>query len=69
LIFDLVAEKLNEASVYAIKTTFKKKFQIAALLGAGGLATGASIAHLVLVFQPNSSADETVTFVRFSLLG
>lgn len=40
-----------------------------ALLGAGGIATGASIVRLILVMQTTSAVDETVAFVRFYLLG
>jgi hypothetical protein len=49
--------------------TLKKKLRIAALLGAGGIATGASVIRLILVFQPDSFDNETLSFVRFNLLG
>lgn len=55
--------------VWSLQVPLKKKFRISILLGAGGIATGASIVRLILVFQPNSFADETVSFVRFNLLG
>lgn len=38
-------------------------------MGAGGVATTASIVRLVLVFSPGSFEDVTLKFVRFNLLG
>jgi hypothetical protein len=55
--------------VWSLQVPLKKKFRISILLGAGGIATGASVVRLILVFQPNSFTDETVSFVRFNLLG
>lgn len=55
--------------VWSLHMPTKKKVRIGLLLGAGGIATGASVVRLILVFQPNSFADETVSFVRFNLLG
>lgn len=54
--------------VCGLQVPVKKKIKAICLLGAGGVATGASIVRLFLVFQPNSFADETVSFVRFNLL-
>jgi hypothetical protein len=40
-----------------------------AMLGAGGIATGASVVRLVIVLSTDtSSGDETITFTRFNLL-
>ncbi|KUJ13393.1 uncharacterized protein LY89DRAFT_785111 [Mollisia scopiformis] len=66
---DFVILVLPIPLVWSLQITLKKKMKISALLGAGGIATGASIVRLILVFQPNSFADETVSFVRFNLLG
>jgi hypothetical protein len=54
--------------VWGLQAPVKKKIKAICLLGAGGVATGASIVRLFLVFQPHSFADETVSFVRFNLL-
>ncbi|CZR52684.1 uncharacterized protein PAC_02561 [Phialocephala subalpina] len=66
---DLVILLLPIPLVWSLQVPFKKKLRISILLGAGGIATAASIIRLILVFQPNSFADETVSFVRFNLLG
>lgn len=55
--------------VWTLQMSLKKRLRIMALLGAGGIATGASIVRLILVVQTTSAVDETVTFVRFNLLG
>ncbi|KAL2064727.1 hypothetical protein VTL71DRAFT_3865 [Oculimacula yallundae] len=66
---DIVILVLPIPLVWSLHMPLKKKLRIAALLGAGGLATGASVVRLILVFQPNSFDDETVSFIRFNLLG
>ncbi|KAF8849059.1 hypothetical protein BDZ45DRAFT_604934 [Acephala macrosclerotiorum] len=66
---DLVILLLPIPLVWSLQVPPKKKLRISIILGAGGIATGASIVRLILVFQPNSFADETVSFVRFNLLG
>ncbi|KAK0118650.1 hypothetical protein ONS95_007532 [Cadophora gregata] len=65
---DVVILVLPIPLVWSLKMPLNRKIQIAALLGAGGLATGASIVRLFLVFQPNDFIDETVSFIRFNLL-
>jgi hypothetical protein len=45
----------------------KKKLGIAALLGAGGVATATSIVRLVLVFG-SVAPDRTVAGIQFKLL-
>jgi hypothetical protein len=54
--------------VWGLQAPVRKKIKAICLLGAGGVATGASIVRLFLVFQPHSFADETISFVRFNLL-
>lgn len=55
--------------VYTLQMSFKKRLRIMAMLGAGGIATGASVVRLVIVLSTNTSAgDETITFTRFNLL-
>ncbi|KAG4434422.1 hypothetical protein IFR05_010088 [Cadophora sp. M221] len=66
---DVVILLLPIPLVWSLHMPLKKKLRIAALLGAGGVATGASVIRLILVFQPNSFNDETVSFIRFNLLG
>ncbi|PVH81178.1 hypothetical protein DL98DRAFT_548618 [Cadophora sp. DSE1049] len=66
---DMVILVLPIPLVWSLKMPLKKKLRIAALLGAGGIATAASVVRLILVFQPNSFNDETVSFIRFNLLG
>jgi len=55
--------------VWHLQVPLKSKLKVFGLLGAGGIATGASVVRLFLVFQPNSFDDETISFVRFNLLG
>jgi hypothetical protein len=55
--------------VYTLQMSLKKRLRIMALLGAGGITTGASVVRLILVVQTTSASDETVTFIRFNLLG
>jgi hypothetical protein len=49
--------------------TLVKKLRIAALLGAGGIATIASVFRAILVFSPDVPNNITVNFVRMTLLG
>jgi hypothetical protein len=55
--------------VWHLQVPLKSKLRVFILLGAGGIATGASIVRLFLVFPSNSFDDETISFVRFNLLG
>jgi hypothetical protein len=55
--------------IYTLQMSLKKRLRIMALLGAGGIATGANVVRLILVVQTTSASDETVTFIRFNLLG
>lgn len=55
--------------VSTLKVSTCKKVRIAALLGAGGLATIASVWRAILVWSPNAYEDITVSFVRINLLG
>ncbi|KAH7348768.1 hypothetical protein BKA65DRAFT_584630 [Rhexocercosporidium sp. MPI-PUGE-AT-0058] len=66
---DIVILVLPIPLVWSLHMSLRKKLRIVALLGAGGVATGASVIRLILVFQPNSFNDETVSFIRFNLLG
>jgi hypothetical protein len=54
--------------VWNLPITFRKKLRIVGILGAGGIATSASIVRLVLAVH-QSSTDQTVQFTRFNLLG
>ncbi|KAH7393175.1 hypothetical protein BKA64DRAFT_709527 [Cadophora sp. MPI-SDFR-AT-0126] len=55
--------------VFSLNVSIFKRIRIGALLGAGGLATIASIWRAVLVWSPTAYDDITVTFVRINLLG
>jgi hypothetical protein len=56
--------------VYRLQASFRKRLRIMAMLGAGGIATGASIVRLILVVTTNTGSDnQTITFTRFNLLG
>jgi uncharacterized membrane protein YuzA (DUF378 family) len=56
------------ATLY-LRLSWQKKMKVIVMLGAGGLATVASIARMVLVLQLRDSVDATVDIIRFNLLG
>ncbi|KAI9049556.1 hypothetical protein LZ554_006583 [Drepanopeziza brunnea f. sp. 'monogermtubi'] len=55
--------------VWSLNVPLVKKLRIAALLGAGGIATIASVFRALLVFSPDTPDNLTVNFVRMTLLG
>ncbi|CAG8952455.1 hypothetical protein HYFRA_00001202 [Hymenoscyphus fraxineus] len=65
---DLVVLILPVVLTRSLRISMEKKLKIMALLAAGGLAAVSSVVRLVLVFQPNSFDNITITFVRFNLL-
>ncbi|KAH6715269.1 hypothetical protein BKA61DRAFT_604081 [Leptodontidium sp. MPI-SDFR-AT-0119] len=69
VVTDVVVLLLPGPLVSTLKVSTCKKVRIAALLGAGGLATIASVWRAILVWSPNAYEDITVSFVRINLLG
>ncbi|KAJ5033435.1 uncharacterized protein L3040_008551 [Drepanopeziza brunnea f. sp. 'multigermtubi'] len=55
--------------VWSLNVPLVKKLRIAALLGAGGIATIASVFRALLVFSPEVPENITVDFVQMTLLG
>ncbi|KAG4430377.1 hypothetical protein IFR05_014134 [Cadophora sp. M221] len=66
---DVVVLLLPGPLVCTLKVDTCKKVRIAVLLGAGGIATIASVCRAVLVWSPTAYDDITVSFVRINLLG
>ncbi|KAH7321517.1 hypothetical protein BKA65DRAFT_568289 [Rhexocercosporidium sp. MPI-PUGE-AT-0058] len=69
VVTDVVVLLLPLPLVYTLKVSTCKKLRIAALLGAGGIATIASVCRAIFVWSPTAYDDLTVSFVRINLLG
>ncbi|KAI6715019.1 hypothetical protein JHW43_002526 [Diplocarpon mali] len=69
VITDVVVLVLPLPLVYQLNVSKIKKLRIATLLGAGGLATIASLMRAYIIFAPHVYQDMTVSFVRITLLG
>ncbi|PVH85466.1 hypothetical protein DL98DRAFT_650893 [Cadophora sp. DSE1049] len=69
VVTDVMVLLLPGPLVCTLNVSKCKRLRIGALLGAGGLATIASIWRAVLVWSPTAYEDITVTFVRINLLG
>jgi hypothetical protein len=52
-----------------LRLSWRKKVKVMVMLGAGGIATVASIARMVLVLRLPNSDDPTVDIIKFNLLG
>lgn len=67
VVSDLVILALPMPLLWSMQMPVKKKLGIAALLGAGGVATATSIVRLVLIFG-SLAPDRTVAGIQFKLL-
>ncbi|KAI6279885.1 hypothetical protein MCOR28_004387 [Pyricularia oryzae] len=57
-------------AVLHLRIPMRARFKVWSMLGLGGVATGASITRLVILFRTiRHSTDQTVDFVSFNLLG
>lgn len=65
---DLVVLALPVPLLWSLQMPLRRKLKIAALLGAGGIATVTSVVRLVLIVGP-LPPDRTVAGVQFNLLG
>ncbi|KAH9204435.1 hypothetical protein DL95DRAFT_496139 [Leptodontidium sp. 2 PMI_412] len=68
VITDLVVLIMPLPLVWSLQVTLKKKLRIMSILGAGGVATSASVVRLVLLLLPHDIADQTVSNVPLYLL-
>ncbi|KAM5369066.1 hypothetical protein ACJZ2D_009161 [Fusarium nematophilum] len=66
---DLAVLMLPIPAAVSLRMPWAKRLRVMAILGAGGIATAASIVRMVLVVRLQQSDDETVDFIRFNLLG
>ncbi|GME26685.1 hypothetical protein GTA08_BOTSDO04140 [Neofusicoccum parvum] len=66
---DLAVLVLPIPASLSLRMPMAKKLKVWAMLGVGGIATGASFVRMYLVIKLQNSTDSTVDFVRFNLLG
>ncbi|GKT67151.1 integral membrane protein [Colletotrichum tofieldiae] len=52
-----------------VAITLRMRLKVMAMLGAGGVATAASVVRMILVVHLQKSDDVPVDFIRFNLLG
>lgn len=69
VISDLIILVLPIIASWSLHMSTKKKIRVVGLLGAGGLACGASIVRLVWIITDGLSEDATHTFMRINLWG
>lgn len=69
VISDLIILILPIIASWSLHMSTRKKARVIGLLGAGGLACGASIVRLVLIIKDGLSKDSTHTFMRINLWG
>ncbi|KAK1593764.1 uncharacterized protein LY79DRAFT_589528 [Colletotrichum navitas] len=53
----------------SLRMSWMKRLKVMGMLSAGGIATAASLARMVIVIRMQETKDETVDFIRFNLLG
>ena len=68
-VIDLAILLIPMPIIGSLQMPFRKKLRIFALLAAGGVATMATIARLIMVVQIGGLPDSTVTGTQFYLLG
>ncbi|KAK2040436.1 hypothetical protein LZ31DRAFT_604224 [Colletotrichum somersetense] len=66
---DLAVLILPIPAAARLRMSWDKRLKVAAMLSAGGIATAASLARMVIVIRLQRTTDETVDFIRFNLLG
>ncbi|KZL63776.1 integral membrane protein [Colletotrichum tofieldiae] len=66
---DMAVLSLPIPVTLTLKMSWTKRLRVIAMLSTGGLATAASIIRMILVVQLQKSDDESVSFIRFNLLG
>jgi hypothetical protein len=68
VVSDMVVLALPVPLLWSLQMPVKKKLKIAALLGAGGIATATGVVRLVLIAGPLAT-DRIVAELQFKLLG
>lgn len=66
---DVIILVLPIIASWSLHMSTQKKLRVVGLLGAGGLACGASIVRLVWIIEQGESKDATHTFMRINLWG
>ncbi|KAK2034727.1 hypothetical protein LX32DRAFT_607837 [Colletotrichum zoysiae] len=66
---DLAVLILPIPAAASLRMSWEKRLKVVAMLSAGGIATAASLARMVIVIRLQRTTDETVDFIRFNLLG
>ncbi|KAK1975379.1 hypothetical protein LZ30DRAFT_808714 [Colletotrichum cereale] len=66
---DLAVLCLPIPAALSLRMSWNRRLKVIIMLSAGGVATAASIARMVIVVRLRETKDETVEFIRFNLLG
>ncbi|KAK1974331.1 hypothetical protein LZ30DRAFT_740792 [Colletotrichum cereale] len=66
---DLAVLCLPIPAALSLRMSWSQRLKVIGMLSAGGIATAASIARMVIVIRLRETKDETVEFIRFNLLG
>ncbi|WDK21179.1 integral membrane protein [Colletotrichum graminicola] len=66
---DLAVLILPIPAAASLRMSWEKRLKVMGMLSAGGIATAASLARMVIVIRLQETKDETVEFIRFNLLG